>query len=357
MLLLQDMFPLLMLLKQRQRKTESNLVYLLSPITSSMLIMISIVMTSFHVFGTPIRCIGDARSRFTSDYINEYCWTTSTFSTMSSNSVPFYPGEGVMGAEVVHHNYYQWMPMVLLCLAGLCVIPHMMWKYSEAGLMNSLVPSNTDSKVDMNILQWEKVVLYSKGVANYFVRNFNSQHHIKYGQYNLLAEVMCFFIILAIIVILQSFLKTFLQYCPLLLLHHLDTPLPISPEERLFPILTKCSLHIFGPSGSTQTEDALCLLPVNMINQKVFVVIWLWLALLLIISVLVIVSSILTAHLPGLRRKVLSKQVGEKSASYMVCSLGDMLKYGDWLVISRLNSHFSPDVAKVILTELKTKLN
>ena len=357
MLMFQDLFPLLMLFKQRHGKTESNLVYLLSPITSSMLIVISIVMTSFHVFGTPIRCIGDARSRFTSDYINEYCWTTSTFSTMSSNSVPFYPGVGIMGSKVVHHNYYQWMPLVLLCLAGLCAIPHMMWRYSEAGLMNSLVPSNTDgSKVDMNILQWEKVVLYSKGVANYFVRNFNSQHHIKYGQYNLLAEVMCFLIILAIIVILQSFLKTFLQYFPLLLLHHVDAHLPISPEERLFPILTKCSLHNIGPSGSTQTEDALCLLPVNMINQKVFVVIWLWLALLLIISMLVIVISILTAQLPGLRRKVLSKQIGETSASFMVCCLVDKLKYGDWLVLTRINSHFSPDVAKIILTELKTKL-
>ena len=225
--------------------------------------------------------------------MDEYCWTTSTFSTRSSNSSPIYPGVGeIMGEEVVHHNYYQYLPLVLLILTGLCMIPHLIWRCWEAGLMIKLVPTNGENKVDVNILQWEKVVLYSKGVADYFVRNFNSQHHLKYGQYNLLAEIMCFLIILTIIVILQCFLKTFLQYCPLLLLHHLDAPLPISPEERLFPILTKCSLHHFGPSGSTQTEDALCLLTVNLINQKVFLIIWLWLALLLAISLLLIGSSI-----------------------------------------------------------------
>jgi len=346
MLLLQDPCPLVTMFKHKVITTDSSLIYMLCPITSSLLITSSILMTSYIMFSSPIRCqvyAGKAASK----YIDEYCWATSTYST--SNLSPIYPGVGVSkGEEVVYRNYYQYMPLVLLLLAGLCMIPRILWRYWEAGLINKLVPVS-NKKVAIDILNWKEVENYSKNIASYFVRNINGCHHMRYGKHNLMAEVLCLLIILLIIFLLQCFLKTFLQYVPDLWLHHSDA---IPPEEKLFPLLSKCNIRKYGPTGSIETEDALCLLKVNLISQKVCLLIWLWLALLLIFTFLLLGNSFLSALLPSLRRKVLNKQTGGELASGIVYCLVDRLSYGDWLLVTRVCSHFTPDVVRSILTKL-----
>jgi hypothetical protein len=54
----------------------------------------------------------------------------------------------------------------------------------------------------------------------------------------------------------------------------------VDPMARLFPKVTKCTIHTFGPAGSVQTHDALCVLPLNVVNEKIFVILWFWLAFL-----------------------------------------------------------------------------
>ena len=315
---LSDLCPLLSMFKHKPVKKESFLVYLLSTITSSLLITMSILMASFQLFGSPIRCQTPGGS---SEFIEEYCWATSTFSMWSSSMSSMYPGLGQGRGEVVYHSYYQYMPVMLLLLAGLCMLPHLFWSYWEEGLMDKLVPTS-DRKVAISILHWEEIMQYTKDIGNYFRRNIGSHLHYRYGMCNLATEVMCLSNIVSIIFILQFFLKTFLQYLPHLLLHHLVHPLPVPPQERLFPLLAKCSIHNIGSSGSTQTQDALCLLTVNLINQKVFLVIWLWLALLLATSFLLLGNSFLTAIFPLLRRRVLKKLSGEELPSHIMVVLG-----------------------------------
>merc|ERR1712026_471780 len=53
-----------------------------------------------------------------------------------------------------------------------------------------------------------------------------------------------------------------------------------NPEDRadpmnvVFPKMTKCTFHKYGPSGSITTHDGLCILALNIINEKIFVFIW-----------------------------------------------------------------------------------
>ena len=49
-------------------------------------------------------------------------WSSSMFS--------MYPGVVQGRGEVVYHSYYQYMPVMLLLLAGLCImLPHVFWSY------------------------------------------------------------------------------------------------------------------------------------------------------------------------------------------------------------------------------------
>ena len=41
----------------------------------------------------------------------------------------------------------------------------------------------------------------------------------------------------------------------------------MDPMSRIFPRMTKCTFNKFGPSGTLQRRDAMCVLPVNIINE------------------------------------------------------------------------------------------
>lgn len=43
----------------------------------------------------------------------------------------------------------------------------------------------------------------------------------------------------------------------------------IDPMATVFPRVTKCSFYKYGPSGTIQTHDAICVLPINILNEKV----------------------------------------------------------------------------------------
>ena len=48
--------------------------------------------------------------------------------------------------------------------------------------------------------------------------------------------------------------------------------------------MTKCTFHKFGPSGTVQKFDGLCVLPLNIINEKIYVFLWFWFVILAIVT-------------------------------------------------------------------------
>lgn len=57
------------------------------------------------------------------------------------------------------------------------------------------------------------------------------------------------------------------------------------PMVYVFPRITKCLFHKYGASGSIQKHDALCLLPLNIVNEKTYIFIWFWYIILLLLLI------------------------------------------------------------------------
>ena len=53
-----------------------------------------------------------------------------------------------------------------------------------------------------------------------------------------------------------------------------------SVMSRVLPRVTKCTFHKYGPSGNIQKHDAQCVLPINILNEKIYVFLWFWFLLL-----------------------------------------------------------------------------
>ena len=40
-------------------------------------------------------------------------------------------------------------------------------------------------------------------------------------------------------------------------------------------------MHKYGPSGTIENKDGLCVLPLNIINEKIYVFLWFWFVFLI----------------------------------------------------------------------------
>lgn len=56
------------------------------------------------------------------------------------------------------------------------------------------------------------------------------------------------------------------------------------PLATTFPRVTQCSFKKFGASGTIETRESLCILPQNILNEKVFILMWFWFVLLATIT-------------------------------------------------------------------------
>lgn len=64
--------------------------------------------------------------------------------------------------------------------------------------------------------------------------------------------------------------------------------------DDVFPKMTKCIFYKYGASGSIQTHDALCVLALNNIHDKIFIFFWFWYIIVLAVSVLALVWRLMT---------------------------------------------------------------
>ena len=56
-------------------------------------------------------------------------------------------------------------------------------------------------------------------------------------------------------------------------MEHEDRP---DPMHVVFPKMAKCTFHKYGPSGTIERQDGLCILAMNIINEKIYVFLWFW---------------------------------------------------------------------------------
>ena len=71
------------------------------------------------------------------------------------------------------------------------------------------------------------------------------------------------------------------------------------------------TFKMFGPSGTLQIYDAMCVLPVNIINEKIFIFLWFWFIILAILSSISILSRLANIISPKVRFFLLQRAAGK----------------------------------------------
>lgn len=260
--------------------TDNHVFRLHYKVTCALLIAFSILVTSRQYIGDPIDCI--SKDSVPPRVLDTFCWIHSTFSVKDAWNkkvgieIP-YPGvdKYTPGEQRVYHGYYQWVCFVLFLQAVLFYIPRYLWLACEGNKISTLV-------LDLNspILCEDKRKCNRKLLVEYFINNIG--HHKMYTFYYFLCEILNFVNVIGQIYLMDDFLGgEFSTYGTRVLeFTDWDWSVRFDPMIKVFPRLTKCTFHMYGSSGDVMKHDAMCILPINIINEKIYVFLWFWFVIL-----------------------------------------------------------------------------
>ena len=96
--------------------------------------------------------------------------------------------------------------------------------------------------------------------------------------------------------------------------------------------MTKCTFHKFGPSGTVQKFDGLCVLPLNIINEKIYVTLWFWLVILACLTAMYLIYVVAIVAVPGLRRSMVARKARADHID-QAYHLVPNASTGDWFMI------------------------
>lgn len=232
--------------------------------------------------------------------------------------------------------------------------PHLFWKAKEAKLLRRLI---VDAKIKGPLMDEDEDRGKISCVVKYMAEEKRRQIHQWYFLYFILCEVMNFVNVICQIYLVDEFLGgTFTTYgLEVIEYAQMEQDSRIDPMVKVFPRMTKCTFHRFGSSGDVQRHDALCILPLNIINEKIYIVMWFWFVFLATITGLWLVYRALTLARPDLRYQVLTRRAIQADNANLKYTLAK-LKSGDWFLLSMLCKNLDSHMFRVLIEDLAEKL-
>jgi len=256
----------------------------------------SLLATTGQYIGDPIDCMV---TDIPGDMMDTYCWIHSTFSVparwVGKQGVDI-PHPGISptadleeGQEVKYHKWYQWVAFFLFLEVLLFYLPRYIWKSSENGKVKMLIGDLKDPLLDDGAKESQ-----INEIVKYF--RLHRGTHSLYAMRFFAMEIVNFVNVIGQIYFIDFFLDgEFLKYGTDVFhftgLEHEDRP---DPMAVVFPKVTKCTFNKYGPSGTIEKKDGLCVLPQNIINEKMFIFIWFWLVFLAVVTGLYLIFRLST---------------------------------------------------------------
>ncbi|XP_064463111.1 innexin inx2-like [Ornithodoros turicata] len=304
-------------------------------VTVCILVAFSIVVTARQYIGDPIDCY--SFSDVPKNVLDTFCWIHTTFSLPHAwkkrvgSHVP-YPGVDtyVPGQKRVYHAYYQWVCFVLFLQALLFYTPHYFWKAVEGGRIKTLL-LDLDKPV-MAPAEREK----RRGLlVGYLIANVAS-HNTLFFSYAL-AEILNLANVIGQMFLIDRLLGgEFLTYgVQVLQFTEWDSGVRFDPMVKIFPRMTKCTFYDFGTTGDVQKFDALCILPINVINEKIYIFLWFWFVFLAVLSTMALLYRAIILLFPVARYLVMRCRNVQADKDY-VANICKATALGDWFVLDIL---------------------
>ncbi|XP_037027425.1 innexin inx3 [Bradysia coprophila] len=308
-------------------------------ITSAILFVCCIIVTANNLIGDPISCINDGA--VPGHVINTYCWITYTFTLPGAHGKHVgtevaQSGLGNDNQDKIFHSYYQWVPFMLFFQGILFYVPHWIWKNWEEGKirmisegMRGVLTSSIDERVSRQ-----------RRLIKYIYDSIRTHNTYSFGYF--FCELLNFVNVVGNIFFVDKFLGgAFLTYgTDVVKFSNMNQENRSDPMVEVFPRVTKCTFHKFGASGSIQKHDALCVLALNILNEKIYIFLWFWFIVLAFLSGCAIIYSSIVVMMPTTRESIIKRRFRTGTPKEIEMLIRN-IQVGDFLLLHLLGQNIN----------------
>eukprot|EP00397_Hematodinium_sp_SG-2012_P054001 GEMP01064829.1.p1 GENE.GEMP01064829.1~~GEMP01064829.1.p1 ORF type:complete len:387 (+),score=45.58 GEMP01064829.1:92-1252(+) len=265
--------------------------------TSAFCFICCALVTATNFVGKPIQCLEGHEEA--PKPITTYCWISSTFTI---NSTGLLAGVGLYDPRHHQkrvHTYYQWVAAVLFLQGCLFYLPHMIWKFYEGKQVDHLLQDLNKNLFD------DDAEKKKTNIVSYLKLSSGLNIHYSVGYF--LCEALNLVNVVGQMFLMDAFLGGFFMKYGSKAISFLAADDAKRNDTLLetFPRITKCIFHMFGASGAIVKRDVLCVLPQNIISEKIFLLMWFWFIILTILTILQLVWRLVVFYSPSLRIRLL----------------------------------------------------
>ncbi|XP_030378812.1 innexin inx6 [Scaptodrosophila lebanonensis] len=377
--------PLSKYLRLKTVRIYDPIFTLHSKCTIVILLTCTFLLSAKQYFGEPILCISSEKH---TEYVQSYCWTMGTyilpggaeneteqskisdsfFESMSSpinlTSLRSLVGHNEQYARIIsiaegvgpekrgvtkrlYLRYYQWVFMILLFQSMLFYFPSYLWKVWEGQRMEQLC-----SEVGDALILEETYRTRLQMLTKYFRAEFTNIHFCYATKYvfceilNLLISLLNFWIM---DVVFNGFWFKYIHALAAIPVY--DWNLWNLMTSRVFPKVAKCEMFVYGPSGSPNILDFLCVLPLNILNEKIFALLYVWFLFIAMLAGINIFYRALLICSSELRLQLLRTHLRGMSKSQVRKVLSNA-GYGDWFVLMNVGINVNPTLFRELMEHL-----
>lgn len=221
------------------------------------------------------------------------------------------------------HRYYQYIPIILFLQAVLFYFPHYMWKIWENGIVSSICKQLHDNRFSAS-----EYIDCNYHLIEYLQNCFTLNRALVFKYY--LCHVLLFINLIVQIIMLNAvFNNQFVTY-GMDVFHYLFIDHDIyglrgvnhniydinSPMDFVFPKVTGCTLQTLSQAGKTpDVFQFLCALPLNILHDKFFLLLWFWFLILAVLTVFQIIFDAIYTTMPCVRSYLFRRRYGTCTTS------------------------------------------
>lgn len=323
--------------------------------TVIILVAFSLLVTSRQYFGNPMDC---HFPDYTHGSLNDFCSVQPTYLEVEKRTRevenPISPRGFARSQqqerEVKYYSYYQWVPIALFVQAVFFSIPQYIWKVCEGGKMKTLAHDLRSPFLSKECIS-EKI----EHIADFFFIQLHKQDFYAYKYFG--CELLNFINVVGQISFMNVFIgEDFVLYgIYVLLFDQKAHPNTVNPMKQLFPTITKCTFKKYGPSGTVENYEGLCILTENVVNERIYIFLWFWFYVLAFVSATVVVYRIALLVSPALRL-VIFRSWSLMNLPQEVKLVHERLYIGDWFLFHGLWKNMNPMIYKQLVSRIAHRI-
>jgi len=243
-----------------------------------------LLVAATQYWGNPINCSKAESGGVDLKTFESHCWIHGTQRIEEAAHEHLGCNSTVPGSNV---TFYQWVTFMLLINAAIFRIPYIIWKFCEGGLMKKIFSDGRGKKDDVSL---EKRINKEKGKMGWYYFTFVLCQLLNVGM-----------LVLNCLVTNALLNGNFALYGSKVTSQYLEPVEGADPLCSAFPTVTSCKMNTFGTAMGETTTSGVCILSQNIINQKIYLVLWFWFIIMFAIGILQILFEMLFICLPSFR--------------------------------------------------------